>query len=456
MSYLKNGCNSGKVRYARLPDRLVLERAAERMADRPTAAAKNVEPWVALLERIDLSAPSTIRPRELKRLLRDIWVEQGCEGLESGLMDDGVLRDRASIDRAIVESYLLRFPKQHSAFQGLRAASALVAERRDWPWRARGQEFHLWDEEEGPRRLALELLCADNPAVLLRRAGLDGELATGSFVRQAVCAACITVASQAGAQAVAHGQRLIALASMMQGADGVDEVLALALLAPWLNLPPPEKYQQQVTAFLTNRIGDPRRDSDGKWQALAAKLRAADIDTPADEIFSLLRRWLVQATVREFFAIVTKTTDRRDQWKERTAFWLGYLDTGNISDAWFAFGSQAENEAERFISDQSMAFGRIEGQGATPNQSALLMTIGDMRIAEWSDNGSCRFWPDSDDHGKAPQMYQTTYYALVLRSMDAESGYEPIAHMGTTWQNRIAKRIFDRTGIEHPKYGQGW
>ena len=82
------------------------------------------------------------------------------------------------------------------------------------------------------------------------------------------------------------------------------------------------------------------------------------------------------------------------------------------------------------------------------------MTIGDVRIAEWSDNGSCRFWPAA--RPKAPLMYQSVYYGLVLRSMDAERGYEPLPHMGSTWQNRFAKRIYDRTGILHPLYGRGW
>ena len=230
-------------------------------------------------------------------------------------------------------------------------------------------------------------------------------------------------------------------------------MLALALLAPWTEAAPPAKHRQKVTALLIGRIGDPRL-TPAKWSALAAELQAQGIDHATDTVFAVLRRWLVQATVREFFAVVAKTTDRRDQWKDRTAFWLGYLDAGYIIDAWFAFSSQAEREARRFLKDQSMAFARIEGAGASANQSALLMTIGDVRVAEWSDNGRCRFWPAS--RPKAPPMYQPVYYGLVLRSMDAERGYEPLPHMGSTWQNRFAKRIYDRTGITHPVYGRGW
>lgn len=453
MTSLRNGCDSGTIRHARLPERTMIERAVERMMDRPTAKARDSEPWGSLIARVDLAAPASLSSRDAKRLLRDMWVEEGCDGVERDLLDDGVKRDRTSIDRAIVESYLLRFPTAHPAFGDLRGASEWVAGRRDWPWRARGEEFRLWDEQAGPARLASALLSTDRPAGVLRRAGLDGDLATGAFVRHAVRSACAAAVAHKGAAAVESGDRLIALASTIKGAEGVDAVLALALLAPWVGSAPPADHQQKVTTLLTGRIGDPRL-APAKWSALAAELERDGIGAAAETVFAVLRRWLVQATVREFFAIVAKTTDRRDQWRDRTTFWMGYLDAGYITDAWFAFGSQAEREARRFMKDQTMAFARIEGQGASASQSALLMTIGDVRIAEWSDNGSCRFWPAP--RPKAPPMYQSVYHGLVLRSMDAERGYEPLPHMGSTWQNRFAKRIYDRTGISHPLYGQGW
>ena len=453
MSALKNICDTGKIRHAHLPERTATERAAERMADRPAATGRIMEAWDALMERVDPLTPVSIRPKDIKRLLRDMWVEHGCEGAEGDLLDDGVERDRASIDRIIIESYLLRFPTPHAAFSTLRGASEKVARRRDWPWNARGDDFQLWDAQAGPKRLATELLATNRPGEVLRRAGLDGDLATGAFVRQAVRAACAVAVTHKGAMAIESGERLIALAATIKGAEGIDALLALALLAPWVGSTPTAEHQQKVTTLLIGRIGDPRL-APARWLALAAELQVQDVDLAIDAAFAVLRRWLVQATVREFFAIVAKTTDRRDQWKDRTAFWLGYLDAGYITDAWFAFGSQAEREARRFMKDEAMAFGRIEGQGAGANQSALLMTIGDVRVAEWSDNGSCRFWRAS--RPKAPPMYQSVYYGLVLRSMDAERGYEPLPHMGSTWQNRFSKRIYDRTGLAHPSYGQGW
>jgi hypothetical protein len=455
MSFLRTGCNPGKIRHAHLPERTTTERAVERMIDRPVAKARDSEAWEALIARVDLASPGSLRSRDAKRLLRDMWVEEGCEGLERELLDDGVKRDRTSIDRAIVESYLLRFPTSHPAFGDLRGASEWVARRRDWPWRVRGEDFRLWDEQVGPQRLATELLSTDRPADVLRRAGLDGDLATGAFVRDAVRSACAVAVAHKGAVAIESGNRLIALTSTIKGAEGVDAVLALALLAPWVGTAPPADHQQKVTTLLTGRIGDPRL-APAKWSALVADLQREGIGVAAETVFAVLRRWLVQATVREFFAIVAKTTDRRDQWKDRTAFWMGYLDAGYITDAWFAFGSQAEREARRFMRDEGTGFGRIQGTGANPNQSSLLMTIGDVRVAEWSDNSMCRFWRVG--RAKTPPMYQSVYYAAVLKTMDAEKGYDPMRHDGKNfyWQHRFAKRIYSRTGIEHPDHGQGW
>lgn len=452
MSALKRRCEAGTPRFARLPDRLRTEREAERLPDGPLRPVRDPEPWLRMLQRVILDAPEAIRFRDMKRLLADMWVETGCERHENRLLSEGMRRDRKTLDRTIVRSYLYQFPTEHQGFPALTAASGLAAQRRDWPWRERGEAWSLWQPEDGPRKLARALLSSDDPAGVLRSAGLTGELTTGRYVARAMEATYRAAMTAGGAEAVTYGDRLIELSAAMAG-DSLDGMLALALLSPWINAAPPAAHQRRILTLLTGRIGDPRL-TPAKWAALAADLRTRGFGDGVEVAFAVLRRWLVQATVREFFAVVAKTTDRPDQWKQRTDFWLGYLDAGHITDAWFAFGSAAEAQARRFLKDDSIGYARIEGAGATANQSALLMTLGDLRIAEWSDNGSCRFWPASKP--KAPPMYQRVYYGMVLRSMDAERGYDPIPHMGSTWPDRFAKRVYDRTGIRHPRHGAGW
>lgn len=452
MSALKRRCEAGTPRLARLPDRLRTEREAERLPDGPVRPVRDPEPWEDMLSRVELAKPETLRFRDMKRVLGDMWTEAGCERHEDDLLKEGIGRDRKTLDRAIVRSYLHQFPDRHDRFDALTAASRYVAGRRDWPWRERGEAWSLWQPGDGPRKLARALLASDDPASILSAAGLTGELATGRYVERAMEATYRVVMATRGAEAVTYGARLIDLSAAMKG-DALDGMLALALLAPWVDTAPPAVHQRRVGALLTSRIGDPRL-SPARWTALAAELRAYGLGDGVEAAFAVLRRWLVQATVREFFAVVAKTTDRPDQWKQRTDFWLGYLDAGHITDAWFAFGSAAEAQARRFLKDDSIGHARIEGAGATANQSALLMTLGDLRIAEWSDNGSCRFWPAS--RPKAPPMYRRVYYGRVLRSMDAERGYDPIPHMGSTWPDRFAKRVYDRTGIRHPRHGAGW
>ena len=454
MSALRQACATGRARHTQPATRCAVQRAAERLADRPIGTRRALEGWEALLARVDPLVPAALRQRDLKRLLVDMWHQPGLEEQEHGLLHAGVARDRKSVDRAIVESYLRWFPLDRPAFADLQGASRLVAERRDWPWRERGRRLELWDGRAGPRRLSEVLLAAERPAAVLREAGLDGDLATGAYVRAAVKQACLKVATQDGAEAVTGGARLLALAETMRGAEGLDGPLALALLAPWTRATPPAEHQRLVMGRLSERIGDPRIKP-AIWAALADELGRQDTGVEVAAAFDVLRRWLVRTSVRDFFDIIARTTDRPDQWADRRAFWESYLDAGHITDAWFALGSQAGQRARRFFKDGLPNCARLEGSGATATQSALLMRIGDLQMAEWSDNGSCRFWP-VQSRG-APPMYQSVHYAAVLRTMNAEPGCAPLAHQGVgTWQKKFARRVYERTGVSHPQHGQGW
>src|SRR3546814_12435176 len=100
--------------------------------------------------------------------------------------------------------------------------------------------------------------------------------------------------------------------------------------------------------------------------------------------------------MREFFRAIAKTTDRPDQWAQREKFWMAYLDEGLVSDAWPALGVRARNQIEDLIrlSGERPEYGIIRGGPAS--SSSIIMQIGDVRISEWSDNGSCRFWSTTD------------------------------------------------------------
>lgn len=443
----------GRARLPRPVERCAVERAAERLKGLENGRKRQAEPWETFIARFDLSAPSTLQVKALKRVIDEVWLHESSGPLCAASVRDGLDRARKSVDRNIVYAYLRRFPRDHEGFLALAAGSDVAASRHDWPWKDRGQKWQLWKPDQAPALIARALLASDDPSALLRETGLD-EFADGGLMTEALLAACAHAAEQRGAEAGSAGQRLIALFERLQQRSGLHGPLAYALLRPWVDGGCPEVHKRAIMALLVARMGDPRlqRSSwDAHQQDVEMRLSAQD----CGRAFDLIRRWLVDRIVRAFFNVVAKTTSRPDQWSERTEFWLGYLDSGYISDACFAFGSDAERLAKSFLADEKLPFARIQGQGSDASSSVLLMTIGDLRIAEWSSNGSARFW-DARTR-RAPPMDQPVYYALVLRSMDGPVEYEPMPHTPVNrWQPKFAKRIYRHTGIQHPKHGAGW
>lgn len=455
MTFLKQSCDrAATLRLPRVSDFVEIQRVADRLRSEAMARQEDRETWDDFVERLDLPAPSLIKARDVRRLLEEIWDHESLDDATAPVIDAGVVLSRKSIDRTIIESYLRHFPTSHVAFEHLKNAAALVSGRHDWRWRDRGPRWELWDHEGGPTRLARALLASDDPVAILRDVGLDGDLATGKYARDALLKACETGAGQHGDEATQAGRRLITIFERFPKLADLNAALAYALLAPWIQGSCSENHQRQVSALLVKRIGDPRLYP-GRWTAIKARIRDWFPGADADATCTVLRRWLVQATVREFFSVVAKTVERRDQWRERTDFWMAYLDAGAINEAWFGFGSTAARMARSLMDNTSVEFAELQGSGATSAQSALVFSIGDLRIAEWSDNGSCRFW-HVDDQG-APRLYERKYVASRLRAMVGGAGFAAIPHSPPNgWQPKFARHVYRMTGVRHPRHGAGW
>jgi hypothetical protein len=454
MSFLKHSCQraSAQLRYQRMPIRLATERADKTLSAIGSATSRDDEPWELFAGRVKAKAPVELRPRDLKRLTYGMWSDENLASRTRETLTETVRRDRKSFDRIVIKSYLTYFPTEHPSFADLTAASKLVAGRRDWPWQTRGEEWALWDSHEGPRRVAKGLLETDQPDEVLRSIGLEGDLASGRFVAEALISACTITASRRGPAAEDAGKRLVRLFTGVQAPGELLGLVAYALLAPWVSAACDKTYERTVSQLLVSRLGDPRM-SRARWSALQADVSQRLPDADVESAFAVLRRWLVQATVRQFFSVVAQTTDRKDQWKQRTEFWLGYLDAGVISEAWFAFGAMAERLARGLIEDETVSYGNIEGGGADASHSALVFNIGDIRISEWSHNGRARFWQTGDS--RAPLLYRKKYNGNSLRAMSGGQGFEALSHNGS-WEPKFAKQVYRMTGIKHPRHGAGW
>ncbi|MGF7152180.1 hypothetical protein FHS96_005849 [Sphingomonas zeicaulis] len=442
--------------------RLHSERAADEIASRVAAGASggeddggDGEDWEAVAARIDFSRPGEARSGDIRRAIDAIWEDGERERHAAGLIEYGLAAGRKSYDRSLIIAYLRRFPFDHPAFPVLLNAAEESAERHDWIWRERGQRWHFWSDEAGPATLGAALLATDDPASLLREAGLDGELAEGGFVAEALGDACETVGDSMSAEAETLGGRLIRLFDTL-GVGSMDAMLVYALLNPWISTQPSEEHSKLVGGLLVKRIGDPRQFDRSAWGAILKQLGELMPGVRPDAMMAVLVGWLTQTTVREFFKIVGRTTDDPVQWGAREKFWLDYLEAGVISKAWFAFGAKAENLVHSLGETSSVGAGKIIGssQYANPSHSSLILEIGDQIIAEWSHSGSCRFWMAADqDH--APAFYKSTYFGYQLRAMNGGGGFEYIDHKGR-WQAKFARRIFDKTGVRHPFHQDGW
>jgi hypothetical protein len=231
------------------------------------------------------------------------------------------------------------------------------------------------------------------------------------------------------------------------GAGIGEAMLVYGLLNPWQTATPGQAHREAIKRLLVSRIGDPRLNSP-RWSAVAAS-----VPGNGDALLAVLKRWLTQETVHKFFEFVSSVTANRDQWAARKEFWLAYLNAGDIQDAWFAFGRTALTQARTLLGNDS-AYGAMTGAEAT--HAALILSIGDMRIAEWSHDGACRFWTSGNP--AAPALYEKQYSGAQLRP-DAGNRrvmphFKAIPH-NRGWEPEFAGFIHRHAGIGHPRWGQG-
>ena len=216
-----------------------------------------------------------------------------------------------------------------------------------------------------------------------------------------------------------------------------------SLLLPWQrNRQMQDVIKKILLEFFLRQYGDPRflRHANYQWEG---------VNPDAVHVMHYL---LTGDTLKGFMRILERTAD--DIWRYREKFWMAYYDAGHIEEAWMVLGTYAQTAAQ---SNNATAvpqrFGRLEG-GASPNQSVLLLRIGDLVFSEWSHSGSLRAYHEGDP--AAPDFYQPSYHGQTLReaqSLDFHGGMNmnpQLTHSHSesgTWQRKARDMIRRRTGI---------
>jgi len=392
---------------------------------------------------------------QLNRVLRGAWCDPEFDDLGSAALDRAAGDLRRSSDQAVIDGYLTYFPRDRPIIHKLADAASSAAQRHEWAWRDRDKRWVLFTPDQGPSKVALDFLSHDPAGIeqLMRDIGLGTNLASSGFGQATFAQACVKTAVLPSRQAVGSQRNILALFDK-EALAGQLELVVRALLEPWINEKPDPEHRRAISSFLLDQVGDPRLQRT-RWARIVRSLAETIGETRAHEVTQVFKRWLTEVAMREFFRAIAKTTDRPDQWAQREKFWMAYLDEGLVSDAWPAFGIRAQNRIEDIIrqSGERPEYGIISGGPAS--SSSIIMQIGDLRIAEWSDNGSCRFWSDSDPG--APLLYAKKYNGEKLRTTAGRTDFEYESHIPASpgWETKFAGIIHRRTSILHPRFGKG-
>ena len=132
-----------------------------------------------------------------------------------------------------------------------------------------------------------------------------------------------------------------------------------------------------------------------------------------------------------FIKIIEETAVDR-QFNPRKRFWLRYFEKGVISDLTLVLASDANAFAQRTRGQSAESeYMKWASLNALPDQSVLLMRLGDLVLAEWRRDGAMRFW--KADSRSAPQFHLKDYSGADLRSgsikIKVGSGYrDSIVH----------------------------
>jgi hypothetical protein len=345
------------------------------------------------------------------------------------------IRSRMAIKR-LIHTYCLHFDPTHPGLRQiasfLQAAVSTIQAR--WKWLEVGRQYSFFDPTQAPRQLAKLTTDAAHPRTELEKVGLSGQLSAGGLSAHIFVHALKII--QAKLEKNPQMEDIERAIAWVQADDGkmyfraYRGALANALLLPFVNGDPAPNIRDRIQSYLLERMSDPRIDR-GAWLGT---------DESAS---SVMIRWLAQATLEQFLKVVDHVAPKH-QWDYRRVFWNAYIRKGMVANAWVAFGSNGAHVARRIAeatADELMRrFATL--LGGSSNHAVLLLSIGDLVIADWSHSGRLRIWRSGNN--AAPKFGRPSYSAKDLR---AGSDFDAVHNPPDSWQKRAETYIRRNTGI---------
>lgn len=413
---------------------------------------KVVESW----ERHASIAP--LHPRDLRRLPWVLFYSPQSDTHWQQDLPKGWLGDVPEIVRqynrwlsanhrprtalSLLHEFLRVYPVELKTFEDLRWLLKNAIEDSSSPppsllkWKQRCLEFGLLTENGSLSFVRNLILNTDDLEESLTKAGLDAGLAGCGFLESGIRKylpelSRLLVQGDLDAVQIDRALRILEYRGKLRFEERpVRMEIAFELLRPFINLHPDTEVKELLKLFFLRHFGDPRLPSGRhKWSGVGEPVRR------------VVARWLVKETLDEFFRLIKETALDR-HWRDRYAFWLDYFREELISDAWFVLGSRASRLLKRLSKQSEIKTGVL--RGAKGDQSVLLMQMPGVTIAEWSHEGSCRFWLDGNQD--APKLYQGRAYSGFELRRGADFSQRHDRSYSGEWQYLVERWLRENTG----------
>jgi len=394
---------------------------------------------------IHSGAISEIRKRDWRLLPWCLWLKDRPLAEDRRVLDSylgwlRMYRGRRAYN-ALIAAYLTHFHVKRKSIEEIAAELSRVVNDFDWPWSERHRLYFLFSPDKAPNAVAEAVLSESSTAEsTLSSIGLGGDLARQGLSREAVRNALAIYRDNARPT----NQTARTLTCILQWLEedgnirfpGMIGTIADALLLPWdhQKQEPPIEIRDATRDFLLKHFKDLRRNP-GLWNEVS-------IDAQA-----IMRRWLARESLDQFLDIVDDiaSPDLKLQWPYRRAFWDAYYKANAITEAWVAFATDGARRARRIDGDH-LRFGRLKQiSPVQPNHAVLLLKIGSLTVAEWSENGKCYIW--RSDNAAAPKLYGTEYTRDNLVSYSSNGGQIHGGSAYGSWQKNVVDFIARSTRI---------
>jgi hypothetical protein len=400
----------------------------------------------AISRRIDdaLASGAPISRRDLRHAPWCIFLTQTPVGGNLTRLEQ-LLREiaacgRTRLFRTLAAAYFHFFDPNSTAIRLVAVFLVRHVEHLGLPWTRAHREAELFTPAVGVERVAAKALATGRvPDTVFQELGFSDLGLLAGFRKHAFFRGLELIAGGDNAEPLKRLD-LVRDWAWTDGKPRYEEGrarVANALLLPFGGTTPDKHIRDKYLAVVLPVLGDPRT-SPGRWIGCEK----------AEEI---ARRWLTEASLRQFFEVVDKVA-APERWIYRRAFWNSLHQRNYIQEAWVVFESNGAKEARRMFG-KDISFGVFDSYGGVqPGHSALLLRIGSLIVVEWSHNGKCRIW-DEDSGAEAPRLFQRNYNASDLRreiTQHGSSGQGVFIHHGSltySWQKNIAAFLRERRNI---------